>query len=125
MHNQPIGIFDSGIGGLTVAHALKKKLPNESLIYFGDTEHLPYGEKSNSAICNFSKKITSFLEKKQCKAIIIACNSASSVAYNVVKDIAKVPMFNVIDPVTQHVAKYLNKDIVGVIGTKTTMPVIK
>ena len=64
MQNLPIGIFDSGIGGLTVAHALKEKLPNESMIYFGDTEHLPYGEKSDEAIRNFSKKITQFLINK-------------------------------------------------------------
>ena len=68
MRNSPIGIFDSGIGGLTVAHALKEKLPNESIIYFGDTEHLPYGEKSDEAIQNFSKNIAEFLERKNCKA---------------------------------------------------------
>ena len=80
MQNSPIGIFDSGIGGLTIAHALKKKLPNENIIYFGDTEHLPYGEKSEIAIQNFSKRITQFLIEKKCKTIVIACNSASSVA---------------------------------------------
>ena len=104
-----------------VAHALKEKLPNESLIYFGDTEHLPYGEKSDTAICDFSKKITQFLEEKKCKAIIIACNSASSVAYNTVKELVKIPVFNVIDPVVKHVSDCLKKDIVGVIGTKATI----
>ena len=89
MNNQPIGIFDSGIGGLTVAHAIKKILPNEDIIYFGDTEHLPYGEKSKKAIQNYSIKITQFLLHKKCKIIIIACNSASSLAYKSVKKTAK------------------------------------
>ena len=65
MKESAIGIFDSGIGGLTVAHAIKKSLPNENIIYFGDTQHLPYGEKSAESINLFSKKITSFLNKKK------------------------------------------------------------
>ncbi len=77
----PIGIFDSGIGGLTVANAVKKVLPNESILYFGDTQHLPYGEKSVDAIQQFSKRITDFLLNKGCKLIIIACNTASSVIF--------------------------------------------
>lgn len=122
MENHPIGIFDSGIGGLTVAHALKEKLPNESIIYFGDTKHLPYGEKSNKAIQHFSEGIVKFLIKKRCKAIIIACNSASSVAFDVVKKIANtVPVFNVIDPVVRHVAKECTGSKIGVIGTKATI----
>ena len=63
MSSQPIGIFDSGIGGLTIAHAIKQKLPNENIIYFGDTKHLPYGEKSNEAIKHYSLKIAKFLKK--------------------------------------------------------------
>jgi len=122
MQNLPIGIFDSGIGGLTVAHALKKNLPNESIIYFGDTEHLPYGEKSNEAIKNFSKVITHFLIEKNCKAIVIACNSASSVAFEAVKQKAKnIPVFNVIDPVANNIASSLSDCKIGVIGTKTTI----
>ena len=88
MKKKPIGIFDSGIGGLTIAHAIKQKLTNEDIIYFGDTKHLPYGEKSESAIQEFSIKISNFLINKNCKAIIIACNSASSVAYDHVKNIS-------------------------------------
>lgn len=122
MKNLPIGIFDSGIGGLTVAHALKKKLPNEYLIYFGDTEHLPYGEKSDEAIQNFSKKITQFLINKNCKAIVMACNSASSVASEAVKKQAKnIPVFNVIDPIVKVVANNCSDCKIGVIGTKTTI----
>ena len=77
-NNNPIGIFDSGIGGLTIARAIKRKLPNESLIYFGDTQHLPYGDKSSKSIVFFSEQIINFLRAKKCKAIIVACNSASS-----------------------------------------------
>jgi len=122
MQNNPIGIFDSGIGGLTIAHALKKKLPNENIIYFGDTEHLPYGEKSEIAIQNFSKRITQFLMKKKCKAIIIACNSASSVAFQSVKEIVKnIPVFNVITPVVTEVAQQCSELNIGVIGTKATI----
>jgi len=122
MKKSPIGIFDSGIGGLTIAHALKKKLPNENIIYFGDTKHLPYGEKSKTAIQNFSKKITQFLLEKKCKAIIIACNSASSVAYECVKEITEnTPVFNVIKPVVAEVVKQCSDYNIGVIGTKATI----
>ena len=122
MKKYPIGIFDSGIGGLTIAHAIKEKLPNENITYFGDTEHLPYGEKSKTAIQNFSKKITRFLIEKKCKTIIIACNSASSVAYECVKEIARnTPVFNVISPVVAEVVKQCSEYNIGVIGTKATI----
>tara|TARA_B100001142_G_C14151682_1_gene584799 strand:- start:2 stop:799 length:798 start_codon:yes stop_codon:yes gene_type:complete len=122
MSKNPIGIFDSGIGGLTIAHAIKNKLPNESLIYFGDTKHLPYGEKSEQAIKDYSLKIAEFLKKNNCKAIIIACNSASSAAYyHIKKNINSIPIFNVIDPIVSFISKkYFNKKI-GVIGTKATI----
>ena len=122
MKNSPIGIFDSGIGGLTVAHALKKKLPNENIIYFGDTEHLPYGDKSKTAIQSFSKRIVNFLVSKNCKAIVIACNSASSVACDTVEKEAKnLSVFNVIDPVVKEVVKICADYDIGVIGTKATI----
>ena len=122
MQNSPIGIFDSGIGGLTIAHALKKKLPNENIIYFGDTEHLPYGGKSEIAIQNFSEIITRFLIEKQCKAIVIACNSASSVALQSIKEITKnIPVFNAITPVVTEVAQQCSEFNIGVIGTKATI----
>ena len=72
MSSQPIGIFDSGIGGLTIAHAIKQKLPNENIIYFGDTKHLPYGEKSNEAIKHYSLKIAKFLKENNCKKVLFA-----------------------------------------------------
>lgn len=117
----PIGIFDSGIGGLTVANAIKKALPQESILYFGDTEHLPYGEKSADAIRQFSKRITEFLLEKGCKIIIIACNTASAVAYQIVKETAQgIAVVNVIDPVVKHVATHCQDCHIGVIGTKGT-----
>ena len=122
MKNSPIGIFDSGIGGLTIAHAIKEKLPNENIIYFGDTKHLPYGEKSKISIQSFSKRIVNFLISKNCKAIVIACNSASSVAFDVVKKEAKnISVFNVIDPVIKEVVKVCADYDIGVIGTKATI----
>jgi len=122
MKNSPIGIFDSGIGGLTVANAITKVLPNENIIYFGDTKHLPYGEKSKEAIQSFSRKIISFLVEKKCKTIVIACNSASSVADNSVLNSAKnTSVFNVIDPVVNEVVKVCSEYNIGVIGTKATI----
>tara|TARA_B100001250_G_scaffold404608_2_gene420851 strand:+ start:424 stop:1224 length:801 start_codon:yes stop_codon:yes gene_type:complete len=122
MKNAPIGIFDSGIGGLTVANAIKRVLPNENIIYFGDTKHLPYGEKSTEAIQNFSKKIIQFLVEKKCKIIVIACNSASSVAEESIIHIAEnTSIFNVIDPVVREVAKICSGCNIGVIGTKATI----
>lgn len=122
MSNQaPIGIFDSGIGGLTVAHAIQKFLPGEQLIYFGDTAHLPYGDKAPSSIIDYSKRIASFLIDKGCKMIVIACNTASSIAFEEVQKIAgDVPVINVIDPVVEVVdaSKYHN---IGVIGTRATI----
>ena len=122
MNTLPIGIFDSGIGGLTIAHAIKKELPNENIIYFGDTKHLPYGEKSNKSIQNFVKKITNFLISKNCKTIIIACNSASSIASDIAEQEAKnIPVFNVIDPVIKKITNVCSNYNIGVIGTKTTI----
>ena len=122
-NKQPIGIFDSGIGGLTVAGAIKKKLPHERLIYFGDTAHLPYGEKSAEAISHFSMKITDFLMTQNCKAIVIACNTASSIAYEQVQEglRGKAIAFNVIDPVVRYVSENCGQCRVGIIGTRATI----
>ena len=76
--SQPIGIFDSGVGGLTVAKEIKRLMPHEDFIYFGDTVHLPYGEKSREAIVGYAEKITQFLLDNNCKAVVIACNSATA-----------------------------------------------
>ena len=122
MNDNAIGIFDSGIGGLTIAHAIKKNLPKESIIYFGDTKHLPYGEKSEKSIEEFSKLITKFLLEKKCKAIIIACNTASCIAYEKVKEICgEIPVFNVIDPIIEEININFRKSNIGIIGTKATI----
>ena len=120
--NAPIGIFDSGIGGLTVAHAIAQRLPNESLIYFGDTAHLPYGDKSAEAIQQYSLNIIEFLLQRHCKLIVIACNTASAVAFRLLKNQLsdKTPIINVIEPVVRTVvAAQLQR--VGVIATKRTI----
>lgn len=120
--DQPIGIFDSGIGGLTVAHAIKQRLPNESIIYFGDTAHLPYGDKSEAAIQAYSVKIAEVLLKKGCKVIVIACNSASSAAYELLREYARhIQIINVIDPMVQWVAEHFPGQRIGLIGTKRTV----
>ena len=120
---RPIGIFDSGIGGLTIAHSINKILPNESIIYYGDTLHLPYGEKSVNAINNYCNKIVDFLIKKNCKAIIFACNSASSVAFrNIFQKVGQdCLLFNVIDPLVEYVVQKKNIKSIGVIGTNATI----
>jgi glutamate racemase len=120
---QPIGIFDSGVGGLTVASAIKQVLPNEAMIYFGDTAHLPYGDKSEETIINYSKHITDFLLKKDVKVILIACNTASAVAYNYLKQYleGKILIVNVIDPVVDYISSNYNDTKLGVIGTKGTI----
>ncbi|WP_323755272.1 glutamate racemase [Roseivirga sp.] len=122
--NQPIGIFDSGMGGLTVAHAVKNLLPNEQLIYFGDSAHLPYGDKSAATIQAYSVKICDVLLQQGCKVILIACNSASAAAYELVKAYvgSKAQVLNVIDPVVAYVAeKYSTDANIGLIGTKQTV----
>lgn len=121
-NNAPIGIFDSGVGGLTVAKAIAQLLPHEGIIYFGDTAHLPYGDKSAEAIKRYSKNIATFLLKQGAKAIVIACNSASAVAYKYLVDTfgSQVPIINVIDPVAEAVIHQGHKTI-GVIGTRATI----
>ncbi|OGT53781.1 MAG: glutamate racemase [Gammaproteobacteria bacterium RIFCSPHIGHO2_12_FULL_42_13] len=121
--DHPIGIFDSGVGGLTVAHAVVKALPNENIIYFGDTAHLPYGEKSAAAIQSYSIKIAHMLLEQHCKMILIACHSASSVAYDLVKEYvgSRAVVMNVIDPVIAILKASFANQSVGLIGTKSTV----
>jgi len=133
--NSPIGLFDSGVGGLTVAHALHTLLPAERLVYFGDTAHLPYGDKSREAIVHYSLGISDFLLKQKCKVILIACNSASANAFDEVKEHVgdRAVVMNVIDPVVEKVLQQngenppgggsarLPERTIGVIGTKATI----
>ena len=118
----PIGIFDSGSGGFTVAKAIEKLLPNEHLVYFGDTLHFPYGEKSKEAIVLYSTQIAKFLvDAQHCKMVVIACNSATANALEEVsKAINPITCINVIDPVVNFIKqKKLNN--IGVIGTRATV----
>jgi len=121
--SQPIGIFDSGIGGLTVAHALVKHLPKENIIYFGDTLHLPYGDKSTAAIQAYAVKIAQMLLQQHCKIILIACNSASAAAYELVKEYLadKALVMNVIDPVIHVLKEQYPTKRIGLIGTRQTV----
>lgn len=120
---RPIGLFDSGIGGLTVARAVAQRLPHERLIYFGDTAHLPYGDKSTAAIQSYAVKICDLLLRQQCKLILIACNSASAAAYELVREYvgSKARVLNVIDPIVAHVGQHYAGQRVGLIGTKQTV----
>lgn len=121
--SQPIGIFDSGIGGLTVAHALVTALPRENIIYFGDTAHLPYGDKSTAAIQAYSVKIAHMLLQQECKLILIACNSASAAAYELVKEYigSKAIVMNVIDPTVRLLKEQYAHKRIGLIGTRQTV----
>jgi glutamate racemase len=121
--NQPIGLFDSGIGGLTVAKAIKDRLPKERLIYFGDTAHLPYGDKSADSIKYYAIRIAQFLLDNNCKMIVIACNTASALAYDTVKDFVgkRALVVNVIDPVVKKITAHKQMKRIGVIGTKGTI----
>ena len=110
--------FDSGIGGLTVAHAIQELLPNESMVYFGDTAHLPYGDKSEAAIQAYSIKIADVLLMKGCKVIVIACNSSQFSSYELLKEyVRSVKIINVIDQwLTSYWTEYAGR-AVGLIGT--------
>lgn len=121
--SDPIGIFDSGTGGLTVAKAVKELLPNEQIVYFGDSAHLPYGDKSTATIQSYAVKITDVLLQHHCKVILIACNSASAAAFDLIKAYAgsKAKVINVIDPVVDYVTEELKKKRVGLIGTLHTV----
>lgn len=121
--SDPIGIFDSGIGGLTVAKAVKQRLPKESIVYFGDTAHLPYGDKSTAAIQAYSIKICDIFLQRKCKVILIACNSASAAATDLVKEYVgkRAKVFNVIEPVVNYIRETYHKTNIGLIGTKQTV----
>ena len=119
----PIGIFDSGIGGLTVTKRITELLPNESIIYFGDTAHTPWGDKSVSTIQSYSIQICDFLLNHHCKLIVMACHTATSAAYEIIKNHVgnKAMVINVIDPVVQHIGQYHFNKKIGLIGTKQTV----
>lgn len=117
-----IGVFDSGIGGLTIVRELVKKLPNYQILYFGDTARTPYGTKSPETIINYAIQDTAFLLSKGAKIIVIACHSASSVATEALKNrFPEVPIFEVVTPSVKKALQVTKKKIIGVIGTRATI----
>jgi glutamate racemase len=117
-------VFDSGVGGLTIVSALRERLPNEAVLYFGDTAHLPYGDKSPDVLHGFVRHIADFLLHQHVKAIVIACNTASAVAFEVVEAACKradIPCFEVIAPAVEAAAAATRNTSIGVIGTQTTI----
>ncbi len=117
----PIGVFDSGVGGLTVVRALMERLPFENLIYFGDTARVPYGVKSAETINLYAAQITEFLVQREVKLLIIACNTMAAVAHEAVVSRSPVPVLDVIDAGAQMTVRTTRTKHVGVIGTPTTV----
>ncbi len=121
MKDRPIGIFDSGVGGLTVLDAIARAYPLESLVYFGDTGRYPYGVRSKQVIVEYSRQIAGFLEQQQCKLIVIACNTASSLALAEVSMQASVDVIGVIEPGASAAVRATKTKRIGVIGTEATV----
>jgi glutamate racemase len=119
--NRPIGVFDSGVGGLTVVKQLMKKLPHENIIYFGDTARIPYGTKSEEIVRRFALEDSFFLLEKNVKIVVVACNTASSVAVNMLQTILDVPVIGVIEPGAEAAVRNSRNRKIGVIGTAATI----
>lgn len=117
----PIGVFDSGLGGLTVFKVLSKLMPEESLIYFGDTAHVPYGSKSPEAIARYSSEVARFLAKRGIKLLVVACNTSSAWALPAIRKAVKVPVIGVIEPGARGAAAASRGGRIGVIGTEATV----
>ena len=119
--SSPIGIFDSGVGGLTVAREIMRQLPQERLVYFGDTARVPYGSKSQTTIIRYTRQIIRFLQSKNVKAIVVACNTASAFALEEVADEIDIPIIGVVKPGAKVAAETTKNDKIGVIGTEGTI----
>ena len=117
----PVGVFDSGVGGLTVTREIMRQLPNENMVYFGDTARVPYGSKSKDNIIRYSRQIIRFLQTKNVKAIVIACNTASALALDVVKEETDIPIMGVIVPGAAAAVRVTRNKKIGVIGTEATI----
>ena len=117
----PIGVFDSGVGGLTVAREIFRNLPNEKIIYFGDTARVPYGNKSKETIIRYSKQIANFLLTQNVKAIVVACNTASALALHELKDSLDIPVMGVVEPGAKAASIVTKNNRIGVIGTEGTV----
>ncbi len=120
-NNAPIGVFDSGVGGLTVVREIMRHLPNENLVYFGDTARVPYGSKSESSIIRFSRQIIHFLKTKDVKAIVIACNTASALALDIVRRESDIPIIGVVIPGAHAAVRETRNKKIGVIATEATI----
>ena len=121
MNTRPIGIFDSGVGGLTVVDKVFRLLPNENIVYFGDTARVPYGNKSGETVTRFSKEIVKFLLGFKVKLIIVACNTASSLSLEALKKAFSIPIVGVIKPGVEEALKATGTGRIGVIGTERTV----
>ena len=121
MNKAPLGVFDSGIGGLTVARALFERLPNESIIYFGDTARVPYGPKSPDTVRRYSAEILAYLLKRGVKAVVIACNTSTAHALGYLKERSPVPVVGVIEPGARAAVAATKTGTIGVIGTAGTI----
>ena len=121
MDKRAIGVFDSGVGGLTVAREIMRQLPNESIVYFGDTARVPYGSKSETTIIRYSRQIIRFLLTKEVKAIVIACNTASALALDAVRKEFKIPIIGVVAPGARAAREETINKKIGVIGTEATV----
>ena len=119
--NSPIGVFDSGVGGLTVAKEIMRQLPDEQIVYFGDTARVPYGSKSKKTITTYTRQIVRFLQSKDVKAIVVACNTASAYALETVRKEVPVPMIGVVKPGAKAAAEATRNGRIGVIGTEGTI----
>jgi glutamate racemase len=120
LKNKAIGIFDSGLGGLTVVKEVRKLLPKEDIIYFGDTARVPYGSKSKEVIIKYSREISRFLKTKEVKMIVVACNTASSFALKTLQEELDIPVIGVIHAGSKY-ASQITKGKIGVVGTKGTI----
>lgn len=118
---KPVGVFDSGLGGLTFVREIRRLLPHESIVYFGDLARLPYGTKSKEQILSFSIQNTLFLMKQKVKAVVIACNSSSSAAYSFLKKSFNLPIVDVIEPAVCSALSATRSGRIGVIATQATV----
>lgn len=117
----PIGVFDSGVGGLTVVREMIRQLPSENIVYFGDTARVPYGTKSKETVIAYSEQIVHFLMTKQVKAIVVACNTATSYALDVLKEKIDIPMIGVVRPGAAAAVEATQNGKVGIIATEGTV----
>ncbi|BEI59112.1 glutamate racemase [Blautia luti] len=117
----PVGVFDSGVGGLTVAREIMRNLPSEKIVYFGDTARVPYGSKSKETVIRYSRQIIRFLQEQQVKAIVVACNTASAFALDTVRDEFDIPIIGVIESGAKVAAARTRNKRVGIIGTVGTV----